>query len=45
MAFKINIGDSSGETYKLELETEEFAEKNLHDKIQGKDLNSDLEGY
>ena len=45
MAFKINIGDSSGETYKLELETEEFAEKNLHDKIQGKDLNADLEGY
>jgi len=45
MAFKINIGDSSGETYKLELETEEFTDKNLHDKIQGKDLNSDLTGY
>jgi len=45
MAFKINIGDKSGKTYKLEIETEEPNDKSLHDKIQGKDLNSDLEGY
>ena len=45
MTFKINIGDSSGETYKLELETEELNEKSLHDKIQGKDLKPELEGY
>jgi ribosomal protein S6E (S10) len=45
MPFKINIGDKSGKTYKLELESEELKEKSLHDKIQGKDLNADLEGY
>jgi len=45
MTFKINIGDKSGKTYKLELETEEFSDKSLHNKVLGKDLNSDLEGY
>ena len=45
MTFKINIGDKSGKTYKLELEGEELKEKSLHDKIDGKDLNADLEGY
>lgn len=45
MTFKINIGDKSGNTYKLELESEELKEKSLHDKIQGKDLNPGLEGY
>jgi len=43
--FKINIAEKSGKTYKLELETEEFIEKSLHDKINGKDLLSDLDGY
>ena len=43
--FKINIADKSGKTYKLELETEEFVEKSLHDKVQGKDILPDLEGY
>jgi len=45
MTFKINIGDASGKTYKLELESEELKEKSLHDKIQGKDLDSSLAGY
>ena len=45
MTFKINIGDASGNTYKLELESEELKEKSLHDKIQGKDLKPELEGY
>ena len=43
--FKINIADKSGKTYKLELETEEFIGKSLHDKVQGKELLTDLEGY
>ena len=45
MAFKINIADKSGKTYKLELETEELLGKELHDKIEGKSLLPGLEGY
>ena len=45
MVFKINIADKSGKTFKLELETEEFVGKSLHDKIQGKELLPDLAGY
>lgn len=45
MLFKINISEKSGKTYKLELDTEEFLEKQLHDKINGKDLLPDMEGY
>jgi len=43
--FKINIAEKSGKTYKLELETEEFLGKELHSKIQGKDLLPNLNGY
>jgi small subunit ribosomal protein S6e len=43
--FKINIADKSGKTYKLELETEEFLGKELHDKISGKELLADLADY
>ncbi|HUW43978.1 MAG TPA: S6e family ribosomal protein [Bacillota bacterium] len=45
MPFKINIADKSGKTYKLELETEEFIGKSLHDKINGKELLADLTDY
>ncbi len=45
MPFKINISESSGKTYKLELESEDLIGKQLHDKIPGKDLLADLEGY
>jgi small subunit ribosomal protein S6e len=45
MPFKINIGDKSGKTYKLELETEELIGKSLNDKIDGKELLPDLAGY
>ena len=45
MPFKINIADKSGKSYKLELETEELLGKELHDKIQGKELLPDLESY
>ena len=45
MPFKINISEKSGKTYKIELETEELMEKELHSKIQGKDLHPDFNGY
>ncbi|HLC77946.1 MAG TPA: S6e family ribosomal protein [Candidatus Nanoarchaeia archaeon] len=43
--FKINISNKEGKTYKLELESEELMGKEIKDKIEGKDLNADLEGY
>ena len=45
MAFKINIAEKNGKTYHLELESEELIGKELHDKLKGKDINSNLEGY
>ena len=45
MTFKINISEKSGKTYKLETENEEIIGKELHDKINGKILLPDLEGY
>jgi len=45
MPFKINIGTKEGKTYHFELESEELIGKKLHDKIDGKDLLPDLEGY
>lgn len=45
MVFKINISSKDGKTYKLELESEELMEKQLNDKVEGKDISSDLNGY
>ena len=45
MAFKINISEKSGKTYKLEIEAPALVDKELHAKIQGKDISPDLEGY
>ena len=45
MVFKINISEKSGKTYKMELETEELFGKELQEKIQGRDLLPELEGY
>lgn len=46
MPFKINISEpKTGKTYKLELESEDLLGKELHDKISGDMLNSDLSGY
>ena len=45
MAFKINIGEKSGKTYKLEIEGSALIDKELKSKIQGKDVSPDLEGY
>lgn len=43
--FKINISEKTGKTYKLETESEELMGKELHNKIQGKEISPDLEGY
>jgi small subunit ribosomal protein S6e len=45
MVFKINISEKSGKTYKLESEAEYFIDKELHDKLEGKEISPDLEGY
>ena len=45
MVFKINISEKNGKTYHLELESEELIGKELHDKIDGKDISADLNGY
>jgi len=45
MPFKINIGTKQGNTFKLETEAEELVGKSLHNKINGKDISPDLEGY
>ncbi len=43
--FKINISEKSGKTYKLETEAESLIDKSLNDKINGKEISPDLEGY
>lgn len=43
--FKINMSEKNGKTYHLELESEELIGKELHDKIDGKDISADLNGY
>jgi len=45
MVFKINISTKDGKTYKLESETEALVGKKLHEKLDGKDINNDLEGF
>jgi len=45
MVFKINIGTKDGKTFHLESDSEEFLEKELHSKIEGKDVNPELSGY
>ncbi|VVB82497.1 30S ribosomal protein S6e [uncultured archaeon] len=45
MVFKINISEKNGKTYHLEAESEELMDKELHNKIEGKDISSDLNGY
>jgi len=45
MAFKLNMSEKSGKTWKLETETEAFLEKALNDKIEGKEISHDLTGY
>lgn len=46
MAFKINIAEpSTGKTWKIESESEAFLEKAIKDRIAGKDISPDFEGY
>ncbi|MBT4376897.1 30S ribosomal protein S6e [archaeon] len=45
MAFKINVSEKSGKTYKLETEAEGLIDKELHEKVDGKLVSPDLEGY
>ncbi len=45
MPFKINISEKNGKTYHLELESEELIGKELHNKINGKEMSNDLDGY
>jgi len=43
--FKVNIATKNGKTFKMESETETLNGKKLGDKINGKDVSPDLEGY
>jgi len=45
MPFKINIGTKEGKTYKVETESEGLIGKELGEKISGKDISKDFEGY
>ena len=45
MAFKINLSDKTGKTYKLETEAEALIDKKLHETVDGKDISDDLEGF
>ena len=44
MAFKINISDK-GKTFKIDLDTEALIGKKIGEKIEGKEIKSELEGY
>jgi len=45
MAFKINMSEKSGKTFHIELDSDEIIGKELHDKISGRDISPDFEGY
>src|SRR3989338_3659485 len=45
MVFKLNMSEKSGKTYRLETESEALLEKSIGDKIEGKEISSDLAGY
>jgi len=44
MAFKVNVSHK-GKTVKFETENEELVDKIIGDKISGKEISADLEGY
>lgn len=44
MSFKLNISDK-GKAWRLQTEAEALVGKNLGDKVEGKDISADLEGY
>src|SRR3989344_8054458 len=45
MAMKINISDSSGKSWILELQDESLFGKSIGDKFSGKEMKEELEGY
>lgn len=45
MAFKINLSEKTGKTWKLEAEAENLIDKKLGDVVSGTDISQDLEGY
>ena len=45
MVFKINIGDKSGKTYKIETDSKSMIDKELGQTVKGELVREDLEGY
>jgi len=45
MPFKLNISDKQGKSWKLELQDESITGKVVGDKIEGKEIKLELEGY
>lgn len=45
MAFKFNISEKSGKSFKLEAEAEEIIGKDIGEKIRGEEISPDLKGY
>ena len=45
MPFKLNISDKQGKSWKLELQDESITGKVVGDKIEGKEIKPELEGY
>jgi len=44
MVFKVNVSHN-GKTAKFEIDNEELIEKTIGEKISGKEISADLEGY
>ncbi len=45
MAFKLNLSEKSGKTWKMESESESFIDKEINQKIKGEEIRPDLTGY
>ena len=45
MVFKLNISDKQGKSWKIELNDEGLVGKSVGDKVSGKEIKADLEGY
>lgn len=45
MPFKLNISEKSGKTWKIEITNDFFVGKAVGDKVHGKEISADLEGY
>jgi len=45
MVFKLNISDSKGKAWKLEMEETSLVGRSVGDKFEGKEIGADYEGY